>query len=158
MLGELHPGLPPCHLKNMVFETWRRWGLSEVRFFSSLIGSSSLPSVIDIYNVFHYHLNEDGLVTCSACCSGNGASLTTHVRVMHLRRFTLTLNMMYNLVHNGVVHPFTEREVCDVLRVHRCTTWKVHTGLNGTVEQQCPVTFLSVITELTSELLRVLWR
>ena len=43
-------------------------------------------------------LNEVGVMTCGARCSGNGARRTTYVRVIHLRRYLLTLNMMRKLV------------------------------------------------------------
>ena len=37
--------------------------------------------------------------------------------------------------------------------LYRCTAWKAHQGLfNGTVEQLCPITFLSEFTVLTCEL------
>ena len=71
---------------------------------------------------------------------------------------------MCNVLHNGAVHLFRSEKVCNVLYVcesevsemkvclHRCTMRKAHQELfNGTVEQLCPVIFLSENTELTSE-------
>ena len=70
-------------------------------------------------------------------------------------------NMMCNVLHNGVVHKFTQREVCVMSFVClsemtevtaclcRCTMWNAHQELSdGTVEQLCPIIFLSEISEL----------
>ena len=47
--------------------------------------SSSSPSALDIH-VVTFIQTDVGLITCRACYSGMMARLTTHVRVMHLRR------------------------------------------------------------------------
>ena len=47
---------------------------------------------------------------CGACCSGNWARVTTYVRVMQLRRYILTFDMMCNLLHSGVVLLFIQSE------------------------------------------------
>ena len=51
------------------------------------------------------------------CCCGIGASLTTQVRVRHVRKDILTFNMMCNLLHNEAIHLFTQTEVCNVFCV-----------------------------------------